>query len=80
MSGSHRTTGLAPIWPADRYEVLCEQQSEVGASIRDRYHSESFALAAAQRLAHSELTVRVRVLRLTDQMLVFDSTAVTPQN
>ncbi|MEU4832939.1 hypothetical protein [Streptosporangium sp. NPDC023615] len=62
---------LPPIWPEDRYEVVCERDDPPGAT-RDRYRFPQYAVRSARELETAGLARRVRVVRLTDGVVIYD--------
>ncbi|WP_285780549.1 hypothetical protein [Microtetraspora sp. NBRC 13810] len=70
-SGPRRWGGFDPIWPADRYEVLCERRGPFEPSL-DRYHSPALAVESARALETAGLASRVMVVRLADGVVIYD--------
>jgi len=71
LTGQGRKTPPPPIWPEDRYEVVCERDEPHG-STRDRYHFPGHAVHSARDLETAGLARRVRVLRLSDGVVIYD--------
>lgn len=63
--------GLPPVWPADRYEVICERGESFG-STRDRYHYAKYAMESARALEKAGLARRVLVIRMADEKVIYD--------
>lgn len=63
--------GLPPVWPADRYEVVCERADSYG-STRDRYHYAKYAVESARALEKAGLARRVLVIRMSDKIVIYD--------
>ncbi|MGP4104561.1 hypothetical protein [Nonomuraea sp. KM90] len=72
-AGAHhqRTKELLSPWPADRYEVLCQRSAPFQGS-RDRYHFAEHAMEAAQALETAGLAIRVAVIRISDDAVIYD--------
>jgi hypothetical protein len=63
--------GLPPVWPSDRYEVVCERADTFG-STRDRYHYAKYAVESARALEKAGLARRVSVIRMADETVIYD--------
>jgi len=63
--------GLPPVWPPDRYEVVCERGESFG-STRDRYHYAKYAMESARALEKAGLARRVLVIRMADEKVIYD--------
>jgi hypothetical protein len=71
LSELRRGSAPPPVWPLDRYEVLCER-AEPYHGTRDRYHFPQFAVEAAKALERAGLARRVLVIRLADDTVIYD--------
>ncbi|SNR99812.1 hypothetical protein SAMN05216276_1002191 [Streptosporangium subroseum] len=71
LAGQRRKTALPPIWPGDRYEVVCERDDPHG-NTRDLYHFAQYAVHSARGLETAGLARRVRVVRLEDEVVIYD--------
>ncbi|GAA2877569.1 hypothetical protein GCM10010517_39130 [Streptosporangium fragile] len=71
LAGQGRNTALPPVWPGDRYEVVCERDDPHGTT-RDRYHFPQYAVHSARSLETAGLARRVRVIRLADDAVIYD--------
>ncbi|MFF3439199.1 hypothetical protein [Streptosporangium sp. NPDC002721] len=71
LTGQGRKTPPPPIWPQDRYEVACERDEPHG-STRDLYHFPGHAVHSARNLETAGLARRVRVVRLSDGLVIYD--------
>jgi len=71
LAGREQKTPLPPVWPEDRYEVVCERDEPHGGT-HDRYHFPKYAVHSARSLETAGLARRVRVVRLADGVVIYD--------